>query len=337
MNLLDILGQYLGELTRGYAKELGGFDPYYKWFYPIARQDRLRDVEKARRGRYISDILQEGEGVIPTEAVPYFPQQNWIDYPGMAEKLGVSDSIGGVGQFTPSAEAMPWVKVESPTRRAKRGIYEDIWGKYQETGEVPKEDKFKLKILEDLSGLPFTQYFQKPLTPSQKLTQLKSQATLDAIAQNPELVTRLTPFYEEPKKPEPTWADWEREQWLKGLLKERRKEPEQVSKYKDRFEDAFSKKLEEGMYADTPSDRLSFWKSERYSIPAKYRGTVGEELGIYGKGRKVRVKREKEPLQERPEDDFIAQAQGKNVNWELVMKDHPEWDFEYIFKQLGLR
>lgn len=36
-----------------------------------------------------------------------------------------------------------------------------------------------------------------------------------------------------------------------------------------------------------------------------------------------------------PEDEFIRQAKGKGIDWEAVKGDHPEWDFDYIFEQLG--
>jgi len=41
---------------------------------------------------------------------------------------------------------------------------------------------------------------------------------------------------------------------------------------------------------------------------------------------------------ERPEDEFIRQARGREIkDWNLLRQEHPEWDPEYIKKQLGLK
>jgi len=97
----------------------------------------------------------------------------------------------------------------------------------------------------------------------------------------------------------------------------------------------------------------AYWNKWKKSLLPEDRVEVGKRLGFYETAEPIegiRLPTEgfvpEEPtltLPERPvegkseEDDFIAQARGKKVNWDLVARDHPDWDFDYIFEQLGLR
>jgi len=126
---------------------------------------------------------------------------------------------------------------------------------------------------------------------------------------------------------------------VEKTLEEKEKREKEIKAYAKAFSAAWYKRTQEIKAEEMdPITKENFWRGWKVNLPkGDFRADILAKEVAKQVGIKSGVVKRITPAGVRSEmDEFIRKAKGREVDWEAVKGDYPEWDFDYIFEQLGL-